>query len=102
MSILMKEMAMLSVVLGPYFASTRGGFGVLGCDMVRDCNTDKYPLEGFDMLMCGVYAVAALYYCVRLICPSTPADSGKPYYNEGDDGHDQASASLMHQDPVEE
>merc|ERR1711959_745137 len=55
MAIVMKEMAMMACVLGPYFASTRGGFGIIGCELSRDCNAEKYPLEGFDYIMSVVY-----------------------------------------------
>jgi len=86
MSILMKEMAMISCVLGPYFASTRGGYGVIGCSLSRDCNGDKYPLEGFDILMSVVYSLVACFFAVATVykCCLTPS-TDHPNYQAGSD-----------------
>merc|ERR1712196_512018 len=42
-NILMKEMAMVALVFGPFFASSRDGYGAIGCSISVHCNSEKYP-----------------------------------------------------------
>ena len=65
MSILMKELAMISLVMVPFFSSVRGGYGTIGCDIDRDCNAEKYPMEGFDLLLLGIFGALGLGLTVR-------------------------------------
>lgn len=56
-SVLMKQTAILVTVVGPYFASIRGGYGALGCSLSKRCDTTRYPLEPFDYILFVVYGV---------------------------------------------
>jgi len=79
-SVLMKEVAMLACVLGPYFASVRGGYGTIGCDIVRNCNPEEYPMEGFDyVLMFLLFAICGLFGCLWVArCFTSPSQQGNP------------------------
>lgn len=67
-SILVKEMAITSAVLGPYFASCRGGYGTIGCELSRNCDTERYPMEGFDYVILAVLVIMAVVFLVVQSC----------------------------------
>merc|ERR1712100_193444 len=72
-SILMKELAVISLVLVPFFASVRGGFGTIGCAISRDCDAVEYSMQGFDYLVILIFGTMAMIFCllrVREHCAS--------------------------------
>merc|ERR1712146_677340 len=82
MPTLMKQLSIICCVFGPYFASARVGYGTLGCDFSRNCDAEKYPMEGFDILICIVYACVGLFFtcvwtykCVRTYDTSSASDA---------------------------
>ena len=67
MSIVMKEVAMISVVLVPFFSSVRGGYGSIGCSLNRACDTAEYPMEGFDILLVSIFSIfLAILITIRI------------------------------------
>lgn len=88
-SVLMKEVAMIAAVLGPYFASVRGGYGTIGCDIVRTCDPLEYPMEGFDyVLMAVFFTVCGLFGCMwvaRCIRGPAPPSTEKQGYEASND-----------------
>jgi K(+)-stimulated pyrophosphate-energized sodium pump len=80
-NIMMKEVAILCLVFGPYFASSRGGYGSLGCDLTAHCDGTKYPMQFFDYIIVIAYGIAACWGAVLFInytvlpnCGSEPAN----------------------------
>jgi len=80
-NIMMKEVAILCLVFGPYFASSRGGYGSLGCDLTAHCDGTKYPMQFFDYIVVISYGIAACWGAVLFInytvlpnCGSEPAN----------------------------
>jgi Na+/H+-translocating membrane pyrophosphatase len=67
-NILMKEMAILTAVLGSYFASVRGGYGILGCNFSHNCDSDRYPMEGFDIMVLVLYSILIGFIIVYRSC----------------------------------
>jgi len=67
-SILIKEMSITAAVLGPYFASCRGGYGTIGCELTRNCDTERYPMEGFDYVILAVLVIVAALILVVQSC----------------------------------
>lgn len=65
MSILLKDLPMIAIVMIPFFASVRGGYGTIGCDVDRDCNAEKYPMEGFDLLVLSLCGALMLFLVGR-------------------------------------
>jgi inorganic pyrophosphatase len=63
-NVLMKEMAMVALVFGPFFASSRDGYGAIGCSISVHCNSEKYPMEGFEYLTLLVYIIAIVWTLV--------------------------------------
>jgi len=64
-NIMMKELAITAVVFGPFFANVRGGFGTIGCSLTVDCDSSKYPLEGFDYVIILATIVFVLAIAIR-------------------------------------
>jgi len=56
---------MISVVLAPFIADMRGGYGSIGCSLTKECDESKYPLEGFDILVLFMLSLLSFACCVR-------------------------------------